>query len=142
MDDIYYCLNINGTSLGGSGVIAGATFLGPVGTIIAGTCSALSSIAINGLSKVSCFVYGQKHKEKIEKKNMSSQDMKCIGDENNRELRGKITKLYVGWSKLCEEINHKISNLTIPLKFVSPFPFFSDKLFYHASIWVCPDRFM
>jgi hypothetical protein len=126
-----------GLSLAGSGIIAGTTFSGPIGTIVAGTCSSLSSIAFNGLSKIICYVNGKRHEKKL--KEMSNQDKKYLFNENDREIKGKITRLYVGWTKLCDETNHKISNLAIPLKYISPFPFFSDKLFYHASVWVQTD---
>ena len=59
--------------------------------------------------------------------------------ENDRLIKGKIAKLYVGWNKLYNDVNHKISNLAIPLKFINPLPYLSDKLFYHACAWVQTD---
>lgn len=126
-----------GLSLAASGFIVGTTFCGPAGTIIAGTCSALFSNAFNAISELACYINGKIHKIKMEE--MPNQDMKCIMNENNREIKGKITKLYVGWTKLCPETRHKISNIAIPLKYVTPLPFFTDKLFYHASVWVQTD---
>lgn len=125
-----------GSSFATSGVIAGIAFSGPVGTIVSGTCSGLFSIVLNGISKFSCDLYGKRHEKKMENTNP---DLIKIMKENDRELNGKITKLYVGWSKLNKETNHKVSNLAIPLKFINPLPFFSDKLFYHGSIWVQTD---
>ena len=90
-----------GSSFATSGVIAGIAFSGPVGTIVSGTCSGLFSIVLNGIGKITCDIYGKRHEEKMKNKtNKTNQDMANIMKENDRELNGKITKLYVGWSKL------------------------------------------
>ena len=60
-------------------------------------------------------------------------------EENDKLIKGQIIKLYVGWTKLRKDVNHKVSNLAIPLKFINPLPYISDKLFYHASVWVQTD---
>lgn len=124
-----------GLTLTTTGSISGAVFSGPIGAVAAGTFSGAFSIVLNGISILGCNTYAKNH----EKKNELNNDMIRIMAENDRLIKGKIAKLYVGWNKLYNDVNHKISNLAIPLKFINPLPYLSDKLFYHACAWVQTD---
>ena len=124
-----------GLTLTTTGSISGAVFSGPIGAVAAGTFSGAFQIVLNGISILGCNTYAKNH----EKKNELNNDMIRIMAENDRLIKGKIAKLYVGWNKLYNDVNHKISNLAIPLKFINPLPYLSDKLFYHACAWVQTD---
>ncbi len=124
-----------GCTLGASGAVIGALATGPVGAVVIGTFSGAFSVCLNGISKLGCHTYAKTH----EQKGKLDHNMVKFMDENDRLIKGKIQRLFVGWNKLHNEVNHKISNLVIPLKFINPLPYISDKLFYHASIWVQTD---
>ena len=124
-----------GCTLGTSGAVIGALATGPVGAVVIGTFSGAFSVCLNGISKLGCHTYAKTH----EQKGKLDHNMVKFMDENDRLIKGKIERLFVGWNKLHNEVNHKISNLVIPLKFINPLPYISDKLFYHASIWVQTD---
>ena len=126
-----------GYTLATSGSLIGAVTTGPVGAVVIGTFSGAFSVCLNGISKLGCHTYAKVHDKKV--KDKLDDDMVKIMDENDNLIKGKIKKLYVGWNKLYNEVNHKISNLAIPLKFINPLPYLSDKLFYHASVWVQTD---
>lgn len=124
-------------TLAASGAIIGGAAAGPIGAVAIGTFSGAFSIILNGISKLGCHTYAKVRDAKL--KEELNDDMTKIMNDNDYLIKGKIKKLYVGWNKLYNDINHKISNLVIPLKFINPLPYLSDKLFYHASVWVQTD---
>lgn len=126
-----------GYTLTTSGALIGGIASGPIGAVVVGAVCGPLSICVNGISKLACHTHGKRHYKKVEDK--LDDDMVKILAENDHLINGKIKKLYVGWNKLNNDINHKISNLAIPLKFIIPLPYLSDKLFYHASVWVQTD---
>ena len=127
-----------GYTLGTSGAIIGAVATGPIGAVVIGTFSGAFSICANGISKLACHTYAKGQNKKEEDKLNKADKVKFLED-NDHLVKGKIKRFYVGWTKLHNDANHKISNLAIPLKFINPLPYISDKLFYHASVWVQTD---